>query len=122
MEREKTATQKTRSSEKSTPKRIPNQILSELKYIGKGDWKRGLIETLSIYKLFASKPENIIMKDVDSLMSHLKQYYDGNHFDHFDNFPAVMRMFLKTGNPDFSIMTSKKVDKNIEEYNNEKTL
>jgi len=64
-------------------------------------------------------PEQILMNDVDTLMSHLKLHYPDNHYDHFDNFPAVFRMFLKRGIPDFSIMTGNRVEKSLEEYTNE---
>jgi len=102
--------------EKSTPQRVPNYILDELKKIGKGDWKNGLSCSVNAWKIMNENPEIKIMNDVDVLMADIRLYYPENHYNHFDNFPAVMRMFLKKGYPDFSIMVGKRFEKNLEEF------
>lgn len=99
--------------------RIKNNLIGDLKQIGDGDWKKGMYESVEAWKIMHKNPEMKLMHDVDVLMSDLRLYYPSNHYDHFDNFPAVFRMFLKRGSPDFSIMTGKRVEKSLEEYTEE---
>jgi len=105
-----------KKQEKSTPQRIPNHILDELKKIGNGNWKDGLSCSVNAWKIMNENPEIKVMKDVDVLMSDIRLYYSDNHYDHFNNFPAVMHMFLKRGVPDFSIMKSKRFEKSLKEF------
>ena len=107
---------KTRKNEKSTTQRIPNYILTELKQIGNGNWKDGLLSTITTWKIMNKNPEIKLMHDVDIFMSDLRLFYSDNHFKHFDNFPAVVRKFLKTGYPDFSIMSNKRFEKPLKEF------
>jgi len=107
---------KTLKNKKSTTQRIPNHILTELKQIGNGDWKAGLLSTITTWKIMNKNPEIKLMHDVDILMSDLRLFYSDNHFKHFDNFPAVVRKFLKTGYPDFSIMSNKRFEKSLKEF------
>ena len=115
MERKKTKKNRL-SNPVSSPMRIPFYQKLKLEEIGQGNPRHGLTKLLGIYDGLMAKPETILMKDVETLMTHLKLHYPDNHYDHFDNFPAVFRMFLKRGVPDFSIMKSKRVEKNLEEY------
>jgi len=101
--------------------RIPSHQKYKLKNIGNGNPREGLTKVLAVYDQLMMHPEQILMRDVETLMTHLKLHYPDNHYEHFDNFPAVFRMFLKRGTPDFSIMTGKRVEKNLEEYDNEET-
>ena len=111
MERKKNT-----KKEISNPMRIPTYQKNKLKKIGEGNPREGLTKVLGIYDQLMANPEQILMKDVDTLMNHLKLHYSDNHYSHFDNFPAVFRMFLKRGVPDFSIMTNKRVEKPIDDF------
>lgn len=101
---------------KSNVRSIPKSLDKDLCEIGKGDWRQGTYEAVEAWKIMHKNPEMKLMHDVDVLMSDLRLYYPDNHYDHFDNFPAVFRMFLKRGSPDFSIMTGKRSEKSLEEY------
>ncbi len=105
--------------ESSKTYRIKNNTMEDLKKIGDGDWKRGMYVSVEAWKILHKNPEEKIMHDVNVLMTDLRLYYGDNHFDHFDNFPAVVRMFLKKGYPDFSIMMDKRFEKNLEEFDKE---
>lgn len=104
----------------SSPMRISFYQRTKLKEIGNGNPREGLTRVIALYDDLMANPERILMKDVDTLMSHLRLYYSENHCNHFDNFPAVFRMFLKRGIPDFSIMKSKCFEKKLEEYEDAK--
>jgi len=118
MERKKNS-QKTSKKDISSPMRIPFYQKNKLKKIGQGNPREGLTKVLGVYDTLMANPERILMKDVDTLMNHLKLHYSDNHYSHFDNFPAVFRMFLKRGSPDFSIMTGKRSEKSLDEYEDE---
>lgn len=105
--------------EVSNPMRIPIHQKNRLKEIGQGNPREGLTKTLALFDELMANPERILMKDVDTFMSHLRLYYSDNHYSHFDNFPAVVRKFLKSGYPDFSIMEGKRFEKNLEEFDKE---
>ena len=107
---------KTTKKEVSNPMRIPICQKTKLKEIGDGNPREGLTKALAFYDELMMNPERILMKDVDIFMSHLKLYYPDNHYNHFDNFPAVVRKFLKNGFPDFNIITSKRFEKNLKEF------
>lgn len=107
---------KTTKKEISNPMRIPTHQKNKLKEIGQGNPREGLTKALGVYDQLMANPEQILMKDVDVLMSDLRLYFSDNHYDHFDNFPAVFRSFLKSGVPDFSIMKNKRSEKSLEEY------
>ena len=106
MERKKTKKNKF-SNPISSPMRIPFYQKLKLKEIGQGNPREGLTKVLGIYDQLMTNPEQIIRKDVDTLMAHIKVHYSDNHYSHFDNFPAVVHLFLKSGVPDFSIMKKK---------------
>lgn len=92
---------KTQKNGKSIVCRNPEHIYKDICKRGHGDYQRGLVITNHICKETEKDPANIIMNDVDKLMIHVKQYYPGNHFSHFSNFPAFMTVFLKKGRLDF---------------------
>jgi len=101
---------------KSNVRSVPKSLDKDLCEIGKGDWKKGMYESVEAWKIMHRNPEMKLMNDVEVLMSDLRLYYPGNHYEHFDNFPAVFRMFLKNGVPDFSIMKSKRFEKSLKEF------
>ena len=84
----------------SNPMRVPTYQKVKLKKIGEGNPREGLTKVLGIYDQLMANPEQILMRDVDTLMSHLKLHYPDNHYDHFNNFPAFFMSFLKSGVPD----------------------
>lgn len=106
----------TKKVEKSVVVRVPIALHNKIKNRGGGDFKTGLITVQSICEHLESKPEDIIMGDVDTLMIHLKQYYPENHLNHFHNFPAFMRRFINRGIPDFSILSAKRPEKVIDKF------
>lgn len=91
--------------------RIPISLHANIKKRGDGDFRTGLIKTNTICEHVETRPEQIIMEDVDNIMLHLQQYYGDNHYSHFDNFPAFMRNFLNRGIPNYSILNSKQIKK-----------
>lgn len=101
---------------KTKVRAIPNNLDKDFANIGDGDWKQGMYVSVEAWKILHKNPEEKIMHDVDVLMTDLRLHYGDNHFDHFDNFPAVMRLFLKSGYPDFSIMTGKRFEKPLKEF------
>ena len=111
---------KTTKKEISNPMRIPIHQKNKLKEIGQGNPREGLTTVIGIYDELMANPEHILMRDVDTLMAHLKLHYSDNHYKHLDNFPAFFRKFLKRGIPDFSIIQNKRFEKNLEEYVDEK--
>ena len=108
-----------KQSEKSTTKRISNYALVELKKIGDGDWKRGLVKSINAHDVLNKNPEIKLMHDVDMLMSDLMLYYGDNHYEHFTNFPSCFRQFLKKGFQNWS-MINKRYDKPIDEFKGDK--
>lgn len=87
--------------------RIPKSQSKTLKKIGDGNIRIGLTKTITIYEQMTSNPERILMQDVEQLMNDLQKHYSANHYNHFDNFPAFFRVFLKRGIPDIGILTGK---------------
>ena len=116
MEKKKTIQNRRR---KSIVHSVPKSVDKDLCKIGDGNWKKGMYESVEAWKIMHKNPEMKIMHDVDVLMSDLRLHYGDNHYNHFDNFPAVMRLFLKNGIPDFSIMTSKRFEKSLKEFDEE---
>jgi len=106
-------------NKKYPPKRIPTNQLKKLEKIGEGDWRIGLTKLITTYENLMTNPEQLLMKDCDALMAHVRLYCTDNHWNHIDNFPAVFRKFLKTGYFDFSIMSDKRHEKPIDEFEKE---
>lgn len=107
---------KSEKIEKSKVARIPTKLYQKIEKRGDGDFKTGLIKINSFCEHFELKPEQIIMDDVEQLMVHIQRYYPENHYNHFHNFPAFMRVFIKRGIPDFSILSAKRPEKVIDKY------
>lgn len=99
-----------KKGEKSVVIRVPIKLHQKIKIRGNGSFSIGLIKTETICEQIEREPSEILMEDVSHLMDDLRRYYSDNHYGHFDNFPAFIRMFLKHGNPDFSIMDKKRTD------------
>lgn len=107
---------KTRNfTQKSKPCRISKNLFLELEKIGDGDWKHGLLRSIDAHKALNKNPEVKLMNDVDMLMSDLIVYYSNNHYDHFSNFPACFRQFLRKGFQNWAKI-NKRYDKHIDEY------
>jgi len=100
-----------KKDEKSVVCRIPMNIHKEIISRGKGDFRNGIVKTNILCKEVEKNPVNIIMQDVDNLMAHIEQYYPMNHYNHFSNFPAFMKVFLRTGKPPSSKMLNKVFEK-----------
>ena len=109
-------TKRISKTEKSVVCRIPIRLHSKISKRGGGNFQHGLVAVNSIVEHVEERPEQIIMEDVDNIMIHLQQYYPENHYNHFHNFPAFMRIFLKRGIPDFSILSSKRPEKLIDKF------
>lgn len=111
--------------ERKKGQKIPSKVIRvnkiqiiKLKEIGRGNHKVGLEKVLNVYEIITQQPEEKMMKHIDNFMVDLKQYYDENHYDHFTNFPAMVRLGLKKGYLDPSILKSgpeKSIDKVMEE-------
>ena len=113
MEKKKTMPKTRRHS---IVRSIPKTLDKDLCKIGNGDWKQGMYESVEAWKIMHKNPEMKLMHDVEVLMTDLQLHYPENHYSHFDNFPAVFRMFLKKGYPDFSIMMGKRFEKSLKEF------
>ena len=82
-------------------------ILNEA--IKKDEYKKNFNEIIT------QQPEEKLMKHIDNFMVDLKQYYGENHYEHFLNFPAMVRLGLKKGYLDTSILKGRP-EKSIDEF------
>lgn len=110
---------KKQKMELSETMRVPKNQKQKLRQIGEGNPRIGLTKILTTYENLTSNPEQILMKDCDVLMAHVRLYCSENHWNHIDNFPAAFRKFIKTGYFDFSIMSDKRYEKPIDEFEGE---
>ncbi|GAH50213.1 unnamed protein product [marine sediment metagenome] len=111
-------------------RKIPSEVIrvnkiqiKKLKEIGKGDHKIGLSKVLNVYEIITQQPEEKLMKHIDNFMVDLKQYYGENHYEHFLNFPAMVRLGLRKGHLDTRILKGrpeKSIDKFMEKKHVEK--
>ena len=104
---------------KSETTRIPVNQKQKITIIGEGDFRQGLTKILTIYENSVAHPEDILMKDVDMIMNDLSRYFGENHYNHFSNFPAFFRMFLKKGYASPDILKTRP-EKNIEKFEEKK--
>lgn len=100
---------------KTETTRIPFNQKQKIEFIGDGDFRQGLTKVLTIYENTTAHPEQILMSDVDKLMSDLKTYYSDNHYNHFTNFPACFKLFLKKGFVNTDILKTRP-EHNIEKF------
>lgn len=106
-------------TKRSVPCRIPKHVLLELSKIGNGDWKQGLSKAIDAHNIINKEPEIKLMHDVELLMTDLSTYYSNNHYEHFNNFPACFRQFLKQGHLNWSKINKRYEKKPIDEFEKE---
>lgn len=95
MSRNRQFLRKVKKKPSSETKRIPIEMIHEFEKMGNGNFKKGLMKSIISYH--THDPKELLMKDCDMLMDHLKLFFSDNHYQHFDNFPAFFRRFLETG-------------------------
>jgi len=95
--------------------RVNKIQIKKLEEIGRGDHKIGLAKVLNVYEAITQQPEEKLMKHIDNFMVDLRQYYGENHYEHFLNFPAMVRLGLRQGYLDTSILKGRP-EKSIDEF------
>ena len=91
--------------------RIPVEYYDEFMRIGGGDWKKGMVRALIAYNCSLENDNvgmDVLMRDCERLMEHLRVFFPENHYAHFSNFPAFLRFFLQTGKIKIDILQTKK--------------
>ena len=112
MEKKKTTkTDQNSMRRHSVVRSIPKHVDKRLNEIGSGDWKKGLYLSVDAWNIQNKNPEIKLMNDVDTLMTDLRSFYPDNHYEHFSNFPAFFKMFLKNGDINVNFL-KKEMNKN----------
>ena len=106
-------TKKTLVNEFKNPKRkiqsIPIELNYSFKEIGDGNFNKGAVKALLVYKCAHEHNDHkaekeIIMMDLDQVMRHLKLLFPEIYKNHLSNLPAFVRNALDTEKINFNIL------------------
>lgn len=116
-----TKKQDQQKNRKYPPKRIPDRIMEQLERIGNGNWRHGLDKVLNTYELIERDPSIILNKELEQFGNLIQVFSPENHFEHYmeSNLPAMLRIFIKTGRIDPSIL-NKRAEKALDKFEENK--
>jgi len=85
------------------------------KEIGKGNVRRGISLLCHDHNERKKNPEQIVMEKIDKAMVTIQELYPDHYRNHFHNLPAFIRVGLRKGDLDFSILDNGNEDKENKE-------
>jgi len=112
---------KTKNSLKYPVKRIPEKTIRKLEFIGEGNWRHGLDKVLNIYDMVERDPAIILNKELEHFGNLFHTFLPENHYEHYlnSNLSALLRVFIKTGRLDVSILNSR-IEKTLDNFEKSK--
>ena len=117
MEKPKNDKKSKRDQQKYPTKRISSHAMKQLERIGEGNWKHGLDKAINTYELLERDPSLILHKELEQFGNLVQAFLPENHFEHYvdSNLPALLRIFIKTGRIDPSIL-NKRAEKALDKF------